>query len=45
MCEDATVAWQGQFSIVELGHDGYLWVIHQRLANVLVVDLVFLADF
>ena len=44
MGKDATITWQGELSVLKFGLHGDLWVVLERLAYVLVVYLVFLAD-
>ena len=42
MREDTAVAGQGQAGVVELGRDQFDRIVDQRLADVLIVDLVVL---
>ena len=44
MSKNASVARQRHSSLLVLWLHGHFWVIDQRLANVLVVDLIFLAN-
>ena len=44
MGEDASVTGQGELGVLEFGLHGDLWVVLERLADVLVVNLLFLAD-
>lgn len=44
MRENTAITCQGQSGLIQLGLYGYLRIIYQRLANVLVVDLVFLRN-
>ena len=44
MRENSTITWQSKSRLLHSRLHGYLWIINQRVANVLVVDLVFFRD-